>query len=109
MKPEEFSSIRLYGNKQTFLKMQAEGFTDVAFAKGPWINDKRIVGAFYFFGPEDQVAGYETSKSRGATGATRRSASETHYQMREFEQKVRGSKLELSDIQNLAALLLRWD
>ena len=109
MKPEEFSALKVYGDKRVFLKMQAEGFTKVAFGKGPWIDDQRIVGGFYFFGPEGQVAGYETVKSR-ENGFIRRGRSlETHYDTAEFEKRKDDLKLDLSDRKELSDLLLNWE
>ncbi len=108
MKPEEFSAIKLYGDKRVFLKMQAEGFRDVVFGKGPWVDDQRVVGGFYFFGPEGQVAGYETLKSRGSRGISRSKPTETHYSTDEFESRKSDLRLDLSDRKELSDLLSNW-
>lgn len=118
MKPEEFSPLELYGDKKIFNKMLAEGFKDVAFGKGPWVQSEnsavgraeRVVGGFYFFNTNGQVAGYETVKKRTIAERSRcGNPVETHYDVGEFEKRVARLKLELSDKQDLARLILGWE
>jgi hypothetical protein len=77
MPVEASSPIGLYGNLPIFQERLKEGYTGVSFGQGEWVNNRRIVVIWVFYGPDGKVATYEHHKARTPEGASMRGPSET--------------------------------
>lgn len=109
IKPEEFSPMQMYGNKDIFQKMLNEGYTEVALGGGDWVDDYRIVGIFAFFHPNGKIHTFETPKYDDGGHTMRGTQFEANYTMKGFEKYKENHKIEMeTEKQYLKEIVDMW-
>ena len=111
MKPEEFSTLGMYGNREIFEKRLNEGYTKVAHGGGDWVGNHRIVRLWAFFHPKrffKKVATYEHPKFDGIH-TVRGTPFEVTYTERGFKKYCKKNKISLGEKHDLAKLVQDWD
>jgi hypothetical protein len=107
MKPEKFSPFALYGNKEIFQKMLKNGYTEVAFGGGEWVDDFRIVGIFVFYHQRKKnVYTYQTPKFVTLDAHTMCGVKfEKKYRIKQFEKYVQKMKISIGPKTDLKKVL----
>ena len=54
MNPEQFHTAKTYGDCKIFRKRFIEGYREVAFGMGEWVDNKKMVAIWIFYSPEHQ-------------------------------------------------------
>ena len=109
-KPDNLSILGLYGKRDFFEHMLQEGYTRVAFGKGPQIDGERVVGMFVFYHPDGRVSTQETWKgdvSRLDPTKMRGYKQET-YKPKEFRNFVSKMRIGLSERKSLLDVVKEW-
>lgn len=111
MKPEEFSYLGMYGNKDIFQKISKRGYAKVAFGRGGWIEGLRIVAIFAFFHPKkDKVATYQYPKCFLHDGHTMHGLPFSRtYSKKGFAKYLELHKIQFSSKTNLHKILKSWE
>ncbi len=98
-----------YGTKPIFEKKLEEGFTKVAFGRGPWIDTFRILALFAFFYPDGRVETIETWKQRDSRHCSRRSSpKEKKYSAIQFKTYIAEHHVELMDRTEVSGIINDW-
>lgn len=117
-KPEEFSPLAMYGEKSIFEKRLNEGFTEIAFGRGPWkevespglILDVRIVAIYVFYHPSGKIATFEHPKARDCNlMAHHGEPFEAEYNQLTFHEHKKDYKLNLGEKIDLAEIVQSWE
>ncbi len=110
-KPEEFSKLKMYGEKEIFEKKVEEGYTEVAYGDGgDWFDDQRIVSLFAFYHPNGKVATYEHPKRMTFDGHTMRSRPfQAEYNKIEFQIHLQEFQIKLEKKVGLEELVKNWE
>ncbi|MDP2628687.1 MAG: hypothetical protein Q8P15_02190 [Nanoarchaeota archaeon] len=112
IKPEEFSLLGMYGNKEIFEKRSKQGYTEVAHGSGEWIGDKRIVSLWIFYHPKRRflnfVTTYEYPKFFVGTNMHGKPF-ESIYTEKGFEKYMVKNKIKVGKRVNLKEILDRWN
>jgi len=108
-KPEEFSALRMYGNKNVFEKRVEEGYTEVAFGGGDWVGNQRIVRLWAFFHPKGKIATYEHPKFDDGSHIMRGNPFEAKYSQRKFQKHLREFQIKLGAKSELAEVVNNWE
>lgn len=109
MKPDEFSPLNMYGDRNVFEKRLKEGYKELAFGGGEWVGDERIVRLFVFFNPNGRVATLQTPKALTPDGHTRRGRIEAEYTAKEFEDYMKEWKIKLGNKTSLEDIVKKWE
>ena len=51
MNPEQFHTAKTYGDCKIFRKRFIEGYREVAFGMGEWVDNKKMVAIWIFYSP----------------------------------------------------------
>lgn len=133
IKPEEFSILGMYGRREIFEKRLQEGYTEVAFGKGLWIEKpdmfgtyldfrfpflhftppaivaQRIPSLFAFYHPNGKIAILEHRKIEDYTGHTAHvGIRETVYNKKRFERHLNEWSVKLEEKTTLVEILEKW-
>jgi hypothetical protein len=112
MKPEEFSTLEMYGKREIFERKQNEGYTEVAFGGGDWVDSNRIVALWAFYHPTKMFGSVSTlqyPKFDDGTHTIRFKPFERKYSQEGFERYLQKMQIKMGDRENLAKLLQNWD
>ena len=111
MKPEEFSPLAMYGNKDIFKKRLNDGYIDVAFGSGEWVNGERIVRLFVFYHPKNffGIATYEHPKFDFEGSTIHGKPFESVYTKRGFERHSKKFKIQVGPKTGLANIVKDWE
>ena len=107
-KPEEFSPLGLYGNRDVFQRRLDEGFTKLAFGDGNWVGNERIVRLFVFYHPDGRIATYEHPKSEHDGTTFRGGPFEAEYSEEEFQSYKEKFQIAFGGKTSLAEVLEGW-
>ena len=107
----ELSPLNMYGDREVFRRRLQEGYTDLNFGRGSWINGQRIVGLFVFYHPDGRIATLEHPKfTCPFSGHTvRLDPRERQYTPQQFQRHLRDFEIELdipTDLVGLSKLVL---
>jgi len=111
MKPEEFSALALYGQREVFERKQSEGYTEVAFGNGGWVGAEKIVACWVFYHPKKwfrSVSTIQYPKFDDGCHTVRGDPFERNYSQKGFEKYARRMDIKMGERQSLANLLSRW-
>lgn len=109
-KVEQYSKIEMYGNKELFAKRQSEGFTEVAFGSGDWVDSERIVAIWAFYNQQgNTIATYEHPKSDDGCHTVRGLPFEATYTPKEFEARCAERRIKMGSRHNLAELVKKLE
>jgi len=109
-KPDQFSNLNFYGDREVFEKREEEGYSQVNFGRGPWIKGERVVGMFAFYHPDGKISILMTPKHdiSGETIHGRRTEREFENE-EEFKKFVEQWKIELAERSDLGKFLNKWE
>ena len=104
---DRFSPIGMYGDAEVFKGWQQAGFDEVAFGGGPWLNCRRVVGAFAAFAPDGRVATLESRKIETDDGHTMHAGQEVlrFKRLKRFDRHVKKAQLEFGERRPLQAVI----
>jgi len=106
MEPEQYSIMKMYGDREFFEKKMSQGYTQVAFGSGKWIKGERIVGIFAFYHPNGRVATLETPKCDFERSTVRGKAFEDLYwSPKTFGKHVLKKQITMSDKTDLTDIV----
>ena len=110
MKPERHSWIGMYGDRDIFQKHLDDGYNEVAFGKGDWVDDQKVLGVFAFFHPGGDISTLEHYKSITNSGHTIKSGPVYgEYMQKGFEMFIEENGVKMSEKQDIRAVLNQWD
>ena len=109
MKPERFSIAAMYGNKGIFEQRLKEGYDQVAFGNGQWVETRRIVAIWAFFHPSSKIVTYEHPKSNDMGPSVRGNPFQREYTAATFQQYCELNKITMDEKMGLAELLRDWE
>ena len=104
----EISSLS-YANKVVFERLLREGFTQAAYGRGDWIENRRIVRLWVLYHPNGRVATIQHPKVRDDIGSMNMQAIEAEYSVQEFDRYIDEWRITLRNQGCLRELLARWD
>lgn len=109
MKPEPLSILGMYGNRKVFQQKFNEGYAQIAFGTGPWVEgNQRIVGLFAFYHPDGKIATYESPKVDVAGSSVRGQPYEASYTSDSFDQHIKTFQIRICERSSLENLLKQW-
>ena len=110
MKPEKFSPLGLYGDREFFFERKNEGYTEAAYGGGPWIGSYRIVGIFAFYHPDGRIATFQTRKIDTGDCTMRGDPIRADYKNEsEFKEYVEEHRITLGKKHSLADAIKDWE
>lgn len=111
--PEAFSLIGMYGAREVFERRQREGYTEVAFGRGEWVDMNRIVAIWVFYRRpsfwRNPIATHEFPKFELLDGGTMRGDPvERTYSQKRFDRHLSKYQITLGPRQKLSETLEQW-
>lgn len=108
IKPDQFSDLGMYGDREVFKKRLEDGYTEFAFgASNEIVEGYRLVAVWVFFRPDGRVATLETLKDYTGS-STERGRSEREYDEKDFEKMIEKYGAGMTERNDLKILLDRW-
>ena len=109
IKPAKFSPLAMYGSREVSEKRLREGYVEIAFGSGEWVNDFRIVRLWVFFHPNGNIATYEHPKLMEPSMRTYHGAPfEAQYSERQFDAYKQKHQITVGRKWSLGEILERW-
>ncbi len=115
--PQNFSTLGLYGDKETFQARLNEGYRYVAFGRGPWVGTgypERVIAMFAFYKSkkpkkDDTVATFEGKKFEEIGACTVHGPMEDKtYTFEDFQNHIENYEVELGVFQPLKKIVNLW-
>lgn len=105
------SKLYMFGNKEVFEKRLKEGYRDVAFGRGIYIDNQKISVIWAFYHPDKKIATYEHPKSFDPFLGLSKMGSpfEEEYSEEKFKEYTENKKITLSNKIDLEDVVEKWD
>ncbi len=98
--------------KDVLEKRLEEGYEEIAFGRGAWVGEHRIVGIYAFYHPDGRIATYENPKFMGGgygMHAVRAPSFEAEYTREGFAKHIKKHAIRFDKKKNLGKVVRTWE